>query len=169
MMNESTATNEVNVKAVVCCEPCRAANLRPFVIRHPSPAIQRNGGYMLLELILALTIFMLAVMGLARSLNMAIQTSAILNRENDIRMGMRSFLEEMRRKPVSDMAQSFEDERLGVTFNSKLDELTLKDRNGTVLKDLYTLRVSATYDVGPEQREESVEMWIYKTQTEGKR
>ena len=84
-------------------------------------------------------------------------------------MGLRSFLEEVRRKPVSDMATTYADERLGVTFQSKVDELTLKDRNGTVLKDLYKLHAFATYEVGSEQREESVEMWIYKTQSEGKR
>lgn len=122
---------------------------------------------MLLELILALTVFSLAVTGLARSLQVGIQTAAILNREHDIRLGLRSFLEEVRRKPVSEMAQTVEDPRLAVTFQSQVDELTIKDRNGAVLKDLYKLRVFATYEMG-EQREESVEIWVYKTQTEGK-
>ena len=67
------------------------------------------------------------------------------------------------------MATTYTDERLGITFQSEVDELTLKDRNGTVLKDLYKLRAFATYEVGAEQREESVEMWIYKTQSEGRR
>jgi type II secretory pathway pseudopilin PulG len=125
-------------------------------------------GYMLLELILALTVFSLAIVGLARSLQVGIQTAAILNREHDIRLGLRSFLEEVRRKPVSEMAQTIEDTRLGVTFQSEVDELTLKDRNGAVLKDLYKLRAFATYDIG-EQRQESVEIWVYKTQTEGQR
>lgn len=152
--------------------PGTKAPARPFIIHHSSFIIRRRrrrSGYLLLELILALTIFSLAVVGLARSLNLAIQTSAILNRENDIRLGLRSFLEEVRRKPVGDMATSYTDERLGITFQSEVDELTLKDRNGTVLKDLYKLRAFATYEVGAEQREESVEMWIYKTQSEGRR
>lgn len=150
--------------------PGTPASVRPFIIHQSSFIIRRRrGGYLLLELILALTIFSLAVVGLARSLNMAIQTSAILNRENDIRLGLRSFLEEVRRKPLGDMATTYTDERLGITFQSEVDELTLKDRNGTVLKDLYKLRAFATYEVGAEQREESVEMWIYKTQSEGRR
>lgn len=147
------------------------AEAPPFVIRHPDSVIprQRRGGYMLLELILALTIFSLSIAGLARSLQVGVQTAAILNREHDIRLGLRSFLEEVRRKPLAEMAQTFEDERLGVTFQSEVDELTIKDRNGSVLRDLYKLRAFATYEVGPEQREESVEMWVYKTQTEGRR
>jgi hypothetical protein len=129
------------------------------------PPRLRPGGYMLLELVLALIIFSLSIVGLSRSLHVGIQTAAILNRENDIRLGLRSFLEEVRRKPLAEMAQAIPDERLGVTFQSEVDELTLKDRNGTVLKDLYKLRAFATYQVGAEQREESVEMWVYKTQT----
>src|SRR6476660_4547236 len=115
-----------------------ASGLRPsgFVIRNSSFRFSRQG-YLLLELILALTIFSLAIMGLARSLQVGIQTAAILNRENDIRLGLRSFLEEVRRKPVSEMAQTIADERLGVTFVSEVDELTVKDRNGNILKDLY--------------------------------
>ncbi len=126
-------------------------------------------GYMLLELILALTIFSLAIVGLARSLNMGIQTAAILNKENDIRLGLRSFLEEVRRKPLNEMAQTIEDTRLAVTFQSEVSELELKDRNGAILKDLYKLHAFANYEVGPEQRQESVEMWVYKPQTEAKK
>lgn len=127
---------------------------------------RRSGGYVLLELILSLIIFSIAVMSLARTLQMAIQTSSVLNRENDIRMGLRSFLEEVRRKPLSELTQTYTDQRLGVTYNSAAEPLTLKDRNGTVLSDLYTLRVAVTYDVGAEQREEALDIYVYKKQTQ---
>ena len=126
----------------------------------------RRGGYVLLELILSLIIFSIAVMSLARTLNMAIQTGAIINRENDIRMGLRSFLEEVRRKPLAELTQTYTDERLGVTFNSAAEPLTLKDRNGTVLSDLYKLHVACTFEVGAEQREEALDIYVYKTQTQ---
>lgn len=127
---------------------------------------RRRGGYVLLELILSLIIFSIAVMSLARTLQMAIQTSSVLNRENDIRMGLRSFLEEVRRKPLAELAQTYTDQRLGVTYNSTAEPLTLKDRNGTVLSDLYTLRVAVTFDVGAEQREEALDIYVYKKQTQ---
>jgi type II secretory pathway pseudopilin PulG len=148
-----------------------AVGSRPsgFVIRHSGFGFSSRQGYLLLELILALTIFSLAIVGLVRSLQVGIQTAAILNRENDVRIGLRSFLEEVRRKPLSEMATSVDDARLGVTFNSELDELTVKDRNGSILKDLYKLHAFANYTIGAEERSESVEMWIYKTQTEGRK
>jgi len=119
-------------------------------------------GYVLFEAILALAVFALAVMGLARALTTAIETSGILSKENEIRTGLRSFVEEIRRKPIAEMAASVPDERLGVTFNSTIDPLSLKDRNGTVLNDLYTLHASASYEVGSETREESVDVYVYK-------
>ena len=124
---------------------------------------------MLLELILALAVFTLAVVGLTKSLQVGIRHASILNRENDIRIGLRSFLEEVRRKPVAEVAQTFEDQRLGVIFQSELDEVTVKDRNGGVLRDLYKLRVSVIDQGSGQALDEAVEMWIYKTQTEGRR
>ncbi len=116
---------------------------------------------------MALTIFSLSVVSIAQSLQLAIRTAGILNHENGVRIGLRSFLEEVRRKPLAELTQTFVDERLGVTFNSTAEELDLKDRNGTLLRDLYKLRVVATYDPGDGQpREEALEVFIYKTKTQ---
>ncbi|TLD70292.1 hypothetical protein FEM03_13995 [Phragmitibacter flavus] len=130
------------------------------------PARRRTHGYLLLELILALTLFSLAVLGLARSLQMSIQTGAIINRDHDVRLALRGFLEEIRRKPLSEMTQSYLDPRLNLTLQSSIEPLELRDRNGTVLNNLYTLRVATTYEAGAEQREEFLEVFVYKTQTE---
>jgi hypothetical protein len=141
-----------------------------FVIRHSSfgfPRLRR-GGYLLLELILALTLFSLAVTGLARSLQVGIHTASILSRENDVRIGLRSFLEEVRRKPLNEMAQTLADERLGVTFQSEVEELSIQGRNGNVLRDLHKINAFAVYTVGAEERRESVEMWVYKSRSEGR-
>jgi hypothetical protein len=167
MTNELPALNREGVTENFCGSPSAYSG---FVIRHSSYGFRRSRrGYLLLELILALAVFMLSIMGLVRSLQLGIQTASILQQKNDIRLGLRSFLEEVRRKPISEMAQSVPDERLGVTFVSEVDELTIKDRNGTVLKDLYKLHAFANYTVGAEERQESVELWVYKTQTEGRR
>ncbi len=133
-------------------------------MKRPSTT-QRCSGYVLFEAILALAVFALAVMGLARALTTAIETAGILNKETEIRTGLRSFVEEIRRKPIAEMAASVPDERLGVTFNSTLDPLTIKDRNGTVLTDIYNLHASASYDIGSETREESVDVYVYKPAT----
>ena len=121
-------------------------------------------GYVLFEVILALTVFSVAVMGMAQALGGAIERAGQLNRENDIRVGLRSFLEEMRRKEISDMAQSTKDDHLDVTFTSTVEPLNLRDRNGSVLNDLYTLHATAGYKIGSEDHEESVDVYVYKPQ-----
>src|SRR3954468_20125065 len=74
-----------------------------FVIRHSSFSSFSRGGYLLLELILALIIFSVAIVGLSRSANIGVREVKTLGRENDIRLGLGSFLEEVRRKPTSEM------------------------------------------------------------------
>ncbi len=126
-------------------------------------------GYVLFEVVLALTIFASAVLSLAGSLNSALETGVNLNRENAIRMGLRSFIEETRRKEVADMATEARDERLGVTFASTVDELSLKNKDGKLLEDLYVLHAVASYGEGEAAREETTDLYVYKpkiTETE---
>lgn len=136
--------------------------------RHWLRARWRDGGFILLELILATILFSVAVVGLARATQYSVHDLAALNRENDIRVSLRSFLEEVRRKPITEMSMDSEDERLGVTFSSKTEELTLKNVNGTVLKDLYKLTVTATVKEQTNEEPETIEVWVYKPQTEPK-
>jgi Tfp pilus assembly protein PilV len=131
---------------------------------HPSPSRRCHGlrGYVLFEVILALTVFAFAVLGLANALNTGIEAAGILNKENDVRIALRSFIEEMRRKPVAEMATEIFDARLQAKLVSTVEELTLKDRNGTALSDLYLLKAQATYGEGNDAREETVDVYVYK-------
>ncbi len=105
----------------------------------------RRQGYILLELVIALTIFAIAVLGLARSLNTALEVANALNRENAIRIGLRSFLEEARRKQTTaEMAMTATDERLGCTYTSTIDEAGLQNSEGKNLADLYKLTAQAS-------------------------
>ncbi|MDP1591011.1 MAG: hypothetical protein Q8M07_24875, partial [Prosthecobacter sp.] len=61
-----------------------------FVTRHSSFR-RKGGGYILFELVLALGIFAIAVLGLAKSLNQALETANLLKRDQIIRIGMRNF------------------------------------------------------------------------------
>lgn len=123
---------------------------------------RRQSGYVLLEVILALTVFAFAVLGLANSLTTGIETANILNRDNAIRISMRSFIEEIRRKPIAEMNAEFFDERLQTRLSSTVESLTLNDRNGTVLSDLYVLKVTAVSGEGTDLREETVSLYVYK-------
>jgi Tfp pilus assembly protein PilV len=126
------------------------------------PMTRRHSGYILLELIIALSIFSIGVLGLARTLNASMEVANILNKEQRIRIGLRSFVEEIRRKPMTEMATTTTDPALEVTYTSTLEPVSLIMTRGGTLADMYNLKVIALYTVGAEQREETVDVYVYK-------
>ena len=128
----------------------------------PFPAAR--SGYVLFEVVLALTIFAIAVVGLTQSLNLSLEAAGRLNREHAIRTGLRSFIEETRRKEIADMGTESRDDRLGVTYSSTVEELTMKNQDGTVLTDLYVLHAQAAWGEDKDTQEETVDLYIYKPQ-----
>jgi type II secretory pathway pseudopilin PulG len=127
-------------------------------------------GYILLELVIALTIFSIAVLGLARSLSTALEVANSLNKDNAIRIGLRSFLEEARRKKTTaEMAMTAADDRLGCTYSSVIEEAGLQNSDGRNLADLYKLTATATLPgVTDEQQPEPVTVYVYQPQTSGR-
>ena len=121
-----------------------------------------RGGYILLELIIALSIFSIGVLGLARTLNASMEVANILNKEQRLRIGLRSFVEEIRRKPLNEMVTTLADPALGVTYTSTVEPVSLTMTRGGTLSDMYNLKVIASYSVGNELREESVDVYVYK-------
>ena len=122
-------------------------------------------GYILLELIIALSMFAIGVLGLANALGTSVEVANILNKDQRIRIGMRSFLEEVRRKPLNEMSATIADAVTGVTYTSSIERVALTTTRGETLSDLYNLKIIATYSVGNEQREESVDVYVYKPAT----
>ncbi len=119
-------------------------------------------GYILLELVIALSIFAIAVLGLANSLSTSLEVANILNRENAVQIGLRSFIEELKKKPLADMSTTVTDAVNGVTYTSKMVPVGIRTSRGSELPDLYDLQVTALYAFGGEERSESVSVYVYK-------
>lgn len=116
---------------------------------------------------LALSIFAIAVVGLTKALNTTLEAGNIVNKDYAVRLGLRSFIEENKRKAVSDMATTATDERLQATYTSTVEPLDITiARTGNALTDCYRVTFTATYTIGVEERNESVELWFYQTQAE---
>ncbi len=123
---------------------------------------KRRSGYILFELVLALTIFAIAVLGLAKSLNQALETANLLKRDQIIRIGMRNFLEEIRRKPITDMSTTQMDTTYGVTYTSSTEPLALRTTSGSTLSDLYSLTIRATSSFDGVPQEDTLNVYVYK-------
>jgi prepilin-type N-terminal cleavage/methylation domain-containing protein len=79
-----------------------------------------RGGYVLLEMIIALTVFAIVVTGLARVLHSSLDAANLLRRQAAIRHGLESILVEAKTKPKrEEMRMSYKDDALGVEFRSE--------------------------------------------------
>ncbi|MFN0080085.1 MAG: prepilin-type N-terminal cleavage/methylation domain-containing protein [Prosthecobacter sp.] len=125
-------------------------------------AHKRRSGYILFELVIALTIFALAVLGLAKALNQALETANLLKRDQIIRIGMRNFLEEIRRKPITNMSTSQMDTTYGVTYTSSTEPVSLKTTSGGTLSDIYNLTIKATSSFDGVPQEDTLNVYVYK-------
>ncbi len=132
-----------------------------FLIR-PSSFRRKGGGYILFELVLALGIFAIAVLGLAKSLDQALETANLLKRDQIIRIGMRNFFEEIRRKPLRDMSTTMMDETYGVTYTSSTEPVTLRTTSGGNLSDIYNLTIVATSTFNDVPQEDTLSVYVYK-------
>ena len=106
--------------------------------------IARTRGYVLLEIIIALTVFAVVVTGLAGLLHSTLDASNQLRRHASIRRGMEAILAEAQeKKKQAEMIISFRDESLGVEFRSSLEEVKWINRTGQPVKGLYLLTAVA--------------------------
>ena len=119
-------------------------------------------GDFLFELVLALTIFAIAVLGLAKSLNQALETANLLRRDQIIRIGMRNVFEELRNKPLARMTTTILDSTYGITYTSTTEALSLKTTNGGVLSDMYKLTIHATSSFDGVPQEDTLNVYVYK-------
>lgn len=119
-------------------------------------------GFILFELVLALTIFSIAVLGLVKALNMTLQTANLLRRDQLIRIGMRNMFEELRNKPLAKMSTTITDATFGITYTSSTEALSLKTTNGGVLSDMYKLTIHATSSFDGVEQEDTLEVYVYK-------
>jgi type II secretory pathway pseudopilin PulG len=128
--------------------------------------MRRQRGYILLELIIALTMFSLAVLGLAGALSNSLEVANIMNKDHAARLAMRSFLEELRRKPLADMATTTTDAATGITLTSTLEDVQLRSKEGRNFSDVKKLTITANYMAAGQPRDEFISVFIYRSQDE---
>jgi type II secretory pathway component PulJ len=128
----------------------------------PTPlSISSPDGYILLEVIIAMTIFSLSFVGLIRVLHQSQENATACAFEGQVRSGLEAILAEAKNRPLEEMAQEQTDPLLGIVYHTQCEPLGLSSQDGTSLKDLYKLRARATYTRSGRQEEDVAEIWIY--------
>ena len=122
-----------------------------------------RGGYVLLEIIIALTVFAVSVAGLAAVLHSSLDSSNLLRRQASVRRGLESILVEAKAKPKrEEMPMSFRDDGLGVEYRTELEELKWVNRRGLPVKGLYLLRAVATDLRASQPLNDTAEVYVHR-------
>lgn len=118
---------------------------------------------MLLEIIIALTVFAVVVTGLASVLHSSLDAANLLRRQAAVRRGLESILVEAKAKPKrEEMPMKYVDEALGIEFHSELEELKWVNRRRQPVKGLYILRAVATDLRLAKPLKETAEVYVYR-------
>lgn len=129
---------------------------------HPSATDRGPASFTLLEMMLAIAIFSITVIGMVQGMNRTIRSSAMVTMASHVREQLNSRLVEARgRKLAGGMTATATDGR-GVTYTTVAEPLKLRDRQGHDLPSLYRLRLTAKW-AGPDGAQtESVEQYVYQ-------
>jgi type II secretory pathway pseudopilin PulG len=125
----------------------------------------KNRGFTLIEVLVALGMFVLAVGGLALALDRAFAASNLLRQEDEIRQQMASLIDESMILPIDVLTQGRETgpDALGVKYSVSAEPLEdLRNKNDEVLGGLWTVTVRAEWEQNGEAAEWKEEFLRYQ-------
>lgn len=128
-----------------------------------SPRDQQTRGYVLLEIIIALTVFSISIAGLANSLHASIDSASTLKRQAAIRRGLEAILAEANARPKrEDMILTYRDESLGIDYRTEVTDLRWTNRDGQPVNGLYLLRATAVDGRPAKPLHDSAEVYVFR-------
>ena len=119
-------------------------------------------GYALLDVVLAVALFALTVIGLVGVLQSINETSAELARDRMIQHQLTSLLAETKVMPVSSMNSERLDEVTDITYRTYVEEMELDNGEGNALSDLYMLTAEAVFMDSGEPQTETARIIVYQ-------
>ena len=104
---------------------------------------RRTGGMVLLEAMLALAVFAIAVVGLARALNMAVLNSREARQISAVTRSMENALEEALHRPNFEPGEwTSEPDAIGLVVTTAVREAEMNNGDGQLLGGLYEVQIT---------------------------
>lgn len=121
--------------------------------------MKRCSGYMLLEVVLALSIFIIAVVGLLRCLSAGISADYLQRRETNIRLNLQSLLDESLAKPPVEEKTEFPEDKFHIRYRREITPARVKLSSGRELKNIFLITTVAI----DTQKDNKIigELWTY--------
>lgn len=135
-----------------------------------SPAFQnfgrsgfsRQDAFTLLEVMIAVMVFGIAVVGLLMALSSTIGTAAAFDRESKVALSLQNQLAEAREIDFAAGTATVGPDEMGVVYTKDISPLELQNKDGQQLNGLYSIRITATWGQGGPDETETGEVYVYK-------
>ena len=119
-------------------------------------------GFVLWEIMLALTIFCVVVVALTTALQQTVDTSIILRDESQVRLEIQNLLDETsatKLKPGKSEVQMGDDR---VHYEREIRAVEAKTAKGVPLPSLYEIKIQASWRSSGKDRSESAALIVYQ-------
>lgn len=121
-----------------------------------------NRAFTLLEVMLAVMIFAIAVVGLLMALSTTIGTASAFDREGKVALSLQNQLAEAREIDFAAGTETVGPDELGVVYTRDITPLQLQNKDGQGLNGLYSIRITANWGQGGPDETETAEVYVYK-------
>ena len=122
----------------------------------------RQRGIALLDALLAVFVFSLAVTGIITWMGQIGDNSNLLGKERLVQQGLSAILAEAKVRDLADMNFEYNDQLLGVVYRTSVEAVQLTTTEGETLEDMYVLRATADYEEGSLGLTRAAEIYVYK-------
>lgn len=119
-------------------------------------------GSLLLEVMLAMGIFAMGIVGFALCLQKTMETVNYSRNEARIRQELQTRLQDLRQGRFAAEVKQEADDAYGVKYTHDISTLAITSDRLTLLNNLYNVRVTARWKEGGEEQERSTEVYVYQ-------
>jgi type II secretory pathway pseudopilin PulG len=119
-------------------------------------------GMVLLEVIMALTIFILVGFSLVVALQSAFDAALERNQVDMAVRGLQNQMELLHTAPVTTGATTAPDDGTGITYQITVTQVQMQDQKNQVVPNIYNATITATWLARGEQEERDVSELIYQ-------
>ncbi len=121
----------------------------------------KRRGFTLLETLLALIVFSMAVVALVEAVHQLGKQTLLRRREATVQERIRSLLLEQTRTPVPNPKEEIKLKEGDTTYTIRRSKLELSDRDGQAVQGLFEIRVTAEWLEGRELQQATAETWVF--------
>ncbi len=127
-----------------------------------SLAVSSNAGFVLWEIMLALTIFCVVAVGLTAALHQTVDTSIVIRDESQVRQELQNLLTETASTKVKPGKSDIQSSDGRIRYEREIRAIQAKTARGEQLPNLYEIDIQASWRSSGQDRTQHANMIVYQ-------